>query len=244
MNGFFPKCRIWRWITFDSSSICRENIFCRLYRSRRDRFHYFQSTHRNYLDNIRNGGISSFSYWHNFDDKIKNNGLYLIQFNKVLCTKKKKKNSDHFGWNRRIPALECIAEQRPKILFCKNDSGSFDRRNVLLKFFTFHSSSLWMLEYTRFSLRSFSGCSTSTSLYVMRFCPNAIFIVIICRFVLIFAWLCVSRVSTLNHHKIKTMNVPLPPKMLQFVYKPRFHHTHFVRSLSLKFGASKSTKIG
>lgn len=25
--------------------------------------------------------------------------------------------------------------------------------------------------------------------------------------VLIFAWLCVSRVSTLNHHKIKTMNV-------------------------------------
>lgn len=25
--------------------------------------------------------------------------------------------------------------------------------------------------------------------------------------VLIFAWLCISRVSTLNHHKIKTMNV-------------------------------------
>lgn len=48
----------------------------------------------------------------------------------------------------------------------------------------------------------------------MRFYPNAfrshsspLSLLLCVSFVLIFAWLCVSRVSTLNHHKIKTMNV-------------------------------------
>lgn len=46
--------------------------------------------------------------------------------------------------------------------------------------------------------------------------------------VLIFAWLCVSRVSTLNHHKIKTMNVSTIVWNV-VVHTYEYTHTRFSR---------------